>query len=314
MPKEQSAAQKLRRRVQYQITLILLGIYLLCLGGCQEQILHDLDEARANRIKVILAEASIEAKKVREGAAWSIAVTSSDATAALAALDQTRVLKPRIVLPNRRSRSMIQTREERANILERNLAWNLEQTLERLPRVLEARVHLHFGVDDGFQLIPMPNNNSASVVLLTASAAAIDTSRVKKLVAGASGVPEQSVTVILVPTEQTPAVHTEKTVNLWADLIKKGMISRGFMLISVGLVVLLMLLKIRMAERTFRNRARIREKKTNEEAKSPLSSGLIMSKDGPSYNHWENETCSLAQGQGHEQNGYLHMRRKRGTC
>ena len=54
--------------------LAFLSLLGLALSGCDEVILNELDEPRANKVKVILAEQGIDAHKIRAGTRWNIAV------------------------------------------------------------------------------------------------------------------------------------------------------------------------------------------------------------------------------------------------
>lgn len=194
-----------------QLVRVCSLLLLLAVSGCDERILHDLSEVHANRIKVKLAQANIDAQKVREGTLWSISVSSADATSALATLDKARVLKPLHLPSPLGSSSLIQTREERAHLLERSLARNLEQTLERMPHVLEARVHLHFQPENRLELIPKQTDHSASVVLVTFRPDGIDHADISRFVSGASGVQEQFVSVLVVPANPTDHPDAEKS-------------------------------------------------------------------------------------------------------
>ena len=196
-----------------------LFLALLC-AGCRETILHDLDELQANRVLVALAEVQIDAEKVREGTTWSIAVTRDQSMKALSHLERSRTVKPSELRSAQQGNSMMLNREERLQILERQLATNIEQTLERLPAVLEARVHLYLEHQDPLQVTTSIKKESASVLLITASASQINRDQVAQLVAGASGIPAASVAVFTeAPSSQSttqapPPVETRPSLPL----------------------------------------------------------------------------------------------------
>ena len=175
----------------------LLLILLLSVTGCDETILHDLDELEANSVRVVLSRAGIDAKKVREGTSWSIAVEAETATRALAQVDESRVLKRSLRKVSEQSKSLIQTREERKHFLERQLAWNLEDTLETLPSVLEARVHLFLTSEDQLTLRSKQPKQSASILIISERPEEVDRDHVKQLISGAAGVKPETVSVLV---------------------------------------------------------------------------------------------------------------------
>jgi type III secretory pathway lipoprotein EscJ len=191
--------QSLWKKAAPGMRALLLLVLLVSSVSCRETILHDLDELRANRVTLILAQANITAQKVRDGSLWSVSVSAGDVTAALKAIEQSRAIKPYLKEITSQSSSIVQSREERSQMIERGLALALEQTLERLPDVLEARVHLHLEAEDRLNLIPVPKEGSASVLLVTLTGKAANETHVRQLVASASGVKQERVAVVTVP-------------------------------------------------------------------------------------------------------------------
>jgi len=173
-----------------------LVILLLVLCSCKETILHDVTEVHANRIKVALAQEGIDSQKSRSGNAWNIVVDAEEATRALTVLEKSRVVRPGPTLKASNSSSLVQSKEEREYDIERKLAWTIEQTLERLPYVLEARVHLNLRSQSTLPTIRSKEKETASVLLVSDKKELIDTGAVRKLVSGASGVAAASVSVL----------------------------------------------------------------------------------------------------------------------
>lgn len=180
-------------------TLFYLILLLACCG-CKETLLHDLDEIHANKVRLILAEGGITPYKKKEGQTWSIQVDASEITRALRLLDQSRVLKPEDVSLAQRSSSLVLSREERSQILERQLALTIEQTLERMPGVLEARVHLHRESKGIFPSEAGESLGEGSVLLVTTDALAVDEASIKALVGRASGITPNSIAITLTKT------------------------------------------------------------------------------------------------------------------
>lgn len=189
--------------------MLLLSL-LLSVAACRERILHDLDELQANKVLVLLAESGIHAEKLQQGNMWHIAVPQREATEALAMLEKSRILKPEQIRLSQRANTMMLSREERAQYLERQVAWSLEQTLERLPAVLEARVHLSLGPSDSLNPETVAQQQSASVLLISANEKQIDRAGIQQLIAGASGV-KSSAVVVMVREAAIPGAESDST-------------------------------------------------------------------------------------------------------
>ena len=174
----------------------LFLLILIASSGCEETILHDLDELRANQVLVVLSREGISAEKKREGALWNVEVSSSEISLALSTLEESRVLKRELSRFAEKSSGLMPSREERTYLAERQLAWNLEGTLEQLPGVLEARVHLYLENKEQFSLEPQKSSDSASVLVVYSGAHSPLPEEIREIVAGASGVKKESVSVI----------------------------------------------------------------------------------------------------------------------
>lgn len=173
-----------------------LWLAAVSLAGCEQAIVHDLTEGQAIRVKLILAHYGISAEESQSASGWSISVANRDAMPALEYLESSRVIPEQPAEKKETASAFLRSREERAYFLERELAANLEQTLRRLPGVLEARVHLFVVSDDRFFAEPQPAAQSASVLLIEDPAAKIDPAQVRTIIAGASGVKENAVAVL----------------------------------------------------------------------------------------------------------------------
>jgi type III secretory pathway lipoprotein EscJ len=237
----------------YMHRLVLFIILLVLLTGCKETILHKLDESQANQIKVTLSRNGIKADKIFDGSYWNVTVPKNEALHALTLLDNSRILRNDSRRSLERSKSLIPSREERTHFIERQLATSLEHTLERLPGVLEARVHLYLHATDTFP-ISLPNENfTASVLVIVDKSQSsrldlITDQEIQKLVSGASGVQASSISVVI--TESTVVdktlnasiseIQTQQTLNVFS--VNRDMLNQ---LISiVGLAILLFVLII----------------------------------------------------------------------
>ncbi len=194
----------------------VLAILMLC-AGCGVELEHGLDERQANQVAALLESQGISADKApEEGQAgtYKITVPRSDAPRAFSILDAHD-------LPRRGEKGLAESFpsggllpsavEERAR-LGAALSAELEHTLEGLPGVTSARVHLALPESDplaGEGARPRP---TASVLLKTTQPLPVPDSDLRKLVAGAvHGLQPADVSVVIagVPAP-APAVAFEQ--------------------------------------------------------------------------------------------------------
>lgn len=166
-------------------------------AGCGKEILHEVGEARANSALLALSKAGVAAEKHGGAGGWSVSVASADAAGALEVLQRARILGDSAEEPGAPVSGFILSRQERAHFLERSLAKNLQATLERLPGVLEARVHLYLPPEAALSWAPEQGAKSASALLVVSERGAIDPAQVSLIVAGAAGMEARNVSVII---------------------------------------------------------------------------------------------------------------------
>lgn len=176
---------------------LILILVLCALCGCRENILHNLSEQEANRAFVVLARAGIGAEKILEPNGWSLAVAKNEVASALTALDQSRVFSVNSPQAVTSQPSLFQSREEREAAIHRLLESQLEESLVRFGGVIEARVHLHLQSQRTLAVARPAADKSASVLLVVSGAADSVEPQVRRLVAGATSLEEQQITVVL---------------------------------------------------------------------------------------------------------------------
>ena len=126
----------------------VLGLALL-LAGCQRvDVMSALDEAQAVDLIVLLRQNGIAASKAAAGSGqdvlWSVSVSPSDASNAflvLAENDQPRTEPQGFAELFGKSRMIPTETEERALFLHAQ-SGELERTIEAMPSVIDARVHI----------------------------------------------------------------------------------------------------------------------------------------------------------------------------
>lgn len=189
--------------------IILLTIFLT--AACQEEIVHNLSEMEVNRLRAELHAEGVESDKVRQpDGKWALAVDERQTLESLRFLESRRLLRatsevraqPTSLFMSRRERELMQLRE---------VGEGVEDTLARIPGVLEARVHLFREERDAFQRTKDAAPTSASVFLLVSPDRIFAVDEVRDLVSGATGTAHDRVAV-LVRYGEISAVDAPSTV------------------------------------------------------------------------------------------------------
>ena len=166
---------------------------VVALAGCGVELEHGLDERQANEVASVLESAGIAADKVAEDGnanAYKIVVARAESGRAFSLLesrDLPRRAAPRpSATPSAAARCSPSPVEDRARY-GAALAVELERSLEEIPGVVSARVHLALPPDESLVGEAAHSRPTASVLLKTAprSRRSIGDSDVKRLVAGA---------------------------------------------------------------------------------------------------------------------------------
>lgn len=224
---------------------------LLCsigVSSCRETIAHNLDEARANRGQLLLTRSGIRAEKVRDGTGWGLSVPTGELLRALEIITKGRVVRD----PSPESEpgsSFVSTSEERERAAERELMAALEHSLELLPGVLEARVHLRgiaqrgtvstdllarsgvvpqsaaAGAENGFRSRMQRRAGTASVLLIVDGEATLDESTVTRIVAGGSGIAPSEIATVITRTVISGTVISEAGAPLDGDQLPRAPLS-----------------------------------------------------------------------------------------
>ncbi len=279
------------------------GIFLALVAffqvSCKETVLHNLDEVRANQVKVTLEKRGITAQKLFEGSGWSIRVKRADETEALSILEESRVLKRNLRTPIEPPKGLIPSREERASFSERQLAASLESTLERLPYVLEARVHLNLNAEENLQMVLPKEGHTGSALIVTddhmPDHLAIQKSQVQQLIAGASGVNPQSISVVIAKASAEnyaePQIHkvakpvetTKKdTPSHSPSWIKKLIVHarqyQTFLIYLAGVLIAVLALRLIFRKNPFRSEQTIPsfQMPPLKNSKNTVSSGVLV--------------------------------------
>ncbi len=186
--------------------LLLLLTSLGGLAGCEEQIIHDLGEAEANRVVSRLSVADLDAHKVQQSdGRWAVAVAQESILPALTFLESNRVLTPRGQTSAGSKGGLVPSRQEQWFRYERAMAQSMEDSLAALAGVLEARVHVNLPESDPLFGAKKREGGSGSVLLLIDGSFVATNEEVSSLVAGAAGIPAKNVTVLKSVAPQRPS-------------------------------------------------------------------------------------------------------------
>ncbi|MEZ4753615.1 MAG: hypothetical protein R3A13_04800 [Bdellovibrionota bacterium] len=184
--------------LQYKLKITLLFL-LLTFAACKDELMHNLSEYEANKLITSLDQIEIEAEKSKQAdGKWTLSVASKSTVPALTHLDKLRFFKKNTEASEKQA-SMLSSREEQKFQFERSLSGSIERTLSTLNGVLDARVHLNLPFADPLfgQRLDLASTGSASVLLVTESSFPNSNLEVASLVAGASGISEKRVSVLI---------------------------------------------------------------------------------------------------------------------
>jgi type III secretion protein J len=213
---------------------------LVFLGGCKEQIVHNLDEVDANKIITTLHVGGIKAdKKTQPDGRWAIAVEESESMLALKLLEEKRTLRIPVKASTIKG-SMISSREAQKFEYERGLSQEIENTILTLEGILEARVHLNLPTPDPLLGKSGGNQNgTGSVLIVTRPNLDMNKTEIAKLVSGASGILSDNISVLvssLIPEVSSPVAPTEPDQPISPISWQKVAILAGLVLASFLLV------------------------------------------------------------------------------
>lgn len=212
-------------------------LILLILTGCEESVLHDLTELEVNKMVTHLHVAGINASKEKQpDGRWSLTVSNSDVPTAMQEIEKNRLAPRRGT--EKKEGGLGSSRDEQRYAYERGVSTNLELTLERIPGVLESRVHLSLPSTDPIFGTRLPSSTSgASVLLITEPNTEINQVEIAKLISGASGIAEAQVSVLVTVSEKPVdvPVMVKAPIFDWQDFIPTlGVFALGVALVLLG--------------------------------------------------------------------------------
>lgn len=217
---------------------------LLVLSGCDEVAVSGVDEHAAPRLVLQLAASGIDADYRLEGATAEILVPAGSRLAALEVLDAARLLPDVANGRSLESSSLLSSREESVLRIQRARSGHVEEALEHVPGVMEARVLLYEPPQD-FPPGARTSSGSAAVLLLVDKERfATESQKIAALVGGATGLTVEKVTVVLNPVEVPRVVNPDRRradtwskkseIYAWAPAVGLGLVLTGLTALLVS--------------------------------------------------------------------------------
>ncbi|EDE2462466.1 EscJ/YscJ/HrcJ family type III secretion inner membrane ring protein [Salmonella enterica subsp. enterica] len=128
-------------------------LVLICLSGCKEKkLLQDLDQYQANEVISVLQQHNVRADKIDNGKkGFSVTVAEPDFTAAVYWVKVYELPpRPRIEIAQMFPADALVSspRAEKARLYSA-IEQRLEQSLQTLPGIISARVHISYDIDAG---------------------------------------------------------------------------------------------------------------------------------------------------------------------
>jgi type III secretion protein J len=179
----------------------------LVLTGCAVELEHDLDEREANHVLAVLDEAGVAAdKRSEDSARYLVSVGRNDVARAVRLLEAQGLPRrgPRS-LSDALAGSLLPSPAESHARVQAAIAAELERTLETMPQVALARVHVALPEEEPLLPSEAAARPTASVLLKLRPAANVDEAAVRHLVAGAVHTLAQAdVTVVTARAGEAP--------------------------------------------------------------------------------------------------------------
>ena len=128
-------------------------LMLICLSGCKDKsLLQELDQYQANEVISVLQQHNIRADKIDNGKkGFSVTVSESDFTAAVYWVRIYELPpRPRVEIAQMFPADALVSspRAEKARLCSA-IEQRLEQSLQTLPGIISARVHISYDIDSG---------------------------------------------------------------------------------------------------------------------------------------------------------------------
>jgi type III secretory pathway lipoprotein EscJ len=220
---------------------------LLTISGCQEVLVSNLSEAQSQRLCAALGEKGISFdREINSSGQWSVYVEKSDLLRSLLLLKQNQLLTDygtaRTIEP-----SAFSTTYERKLHLQRKREQEIEQALEKMPGVVQARLLL--SPDLEIRTESPKNSLCGSLIVLADSRLTISPKQIRQIVSGATGFSPRCLRTVINRLEEInppisaphalPSILENDEVASSGDVLRKALGVVGLISTMAGVVIIL---------------------------------------------------------------------------
>ena len=230
---------------------------LLCAAGCGVELEHNLEEREANQVLAVLDEAGITADKQAEdgpGGRYLVSVPRADVPRAVRLLAERDL--PRRGPPglSALSSSLLPSPTESRARYAAALSAELERTLQAVPGVQAARVHVALPSEDPLVPDEPGPRPTASLLVRARGPLGLDDAALKRLVAGAvQGLLPADVSVAI--TREEPLPQPRPTVARGRDRMTTVAASALVVILLLGLGLVVTALRLSSLKRRLLDRS-----------------------------------------------------------
>lgn len=178
-----------------------LAVALLGLCACDNVVVRNLSEEQANDVLLALSKVEIDARKQAESpGVFSVRVAIGQTTAALGALRDMNLPKdaPNDLTTFSQGGGIVPSRLRDQAAYDSARAAELAQSLERLPGIDRARVHLVTRKREGWRVSQPPDGHAAVLLQGVAHDPSIDEEVKKLLSGGVANLPRGNIEIVRV--------------------------------------------------------------------------------------------------------------------
>ncbi|MCS6962078.1 MAG: hypothetical protein NZT61_06220 [Deltaproteobacteria bacterium] len=173
--------------------VILISLFFLF--GCKVNLVTSVDERDANLALYYLTIAGVPAEKLGKNGKFDIRVGKDNLAKALEIVNKLSLGSQK---PNHNKKSSRPSKEEERFFVERMLARELEETLQNIPGVKTARVHIYSPDYDSLALKNLEHERKKASTLISSDMPnQIDAEKVKAIISGATGIDTSKIIVTI---------------------------------------------------------------------------------------------------------------------
>ena len=202
-------------------SLFYLLIFLS--SGCKEELLHNLDETKANKIVLALFEEGIEIQKQKQkDGGWTLIGDHQDLILSIRKIEELKLLKTKSF---KNESSLILNSKEENEYLENKKIEKIETTLNDLPGIVDAKVHINLYEEklNFFLQKHEELKGTASVIIFAKNNFNFSNEEVIDIVSGASGIKKENINLIIKKSILDPNKDRYTQIDTISKIENKGL-------------------------------------------------------------------------------------------